>query len=101
MGGGEACVSIFYLYVWITQTHYTLRKWNRVNLSNDKETSLVEFSCGTAGQQSGIVTAVAWVAAVAWVRSLACDSNFHMPGGKDKEMLLNIHFVHYTFWNSN
>ena len=29
------------------------------------------FSCGIAGEGSGIVTATAWVTAVVWVQSLA------------------------------
>ena len=32
-----------------------------------------EFSCGAVGQGSGVVTALAWVAAVAQVQSLALE----------------------------
>ena len=57
-----------------------------------QEFPFMAFPCGSVGQGSGIVTAVALVPAVAWVRALAWELSRAMGVAKKKKKKKSSHF---------
>lgn len=60
-----------------------------------------EFPCGTLGEGSSMVTAMAWVTAMVWVPSSGLGSSAYMGMANKKKKVKNYNFLmEFLLWLS-